>query len=334
MTHKITLIPGDGIGPEVTGATKRIIESAGVDIQWDLCHAGAELCDKTGNPLPEETLDSIRKNRVALKGPTATPIGGGFSSVNVAMRKKLDLYANYRPALSFPGQSQRYKDVDIIVVRENTEGLYSGLEHTIIPGVVESLRIITEKGSERIVRFAFETAKKYGRKKVTLVHKANILKLSDGLFLETGRRVAREFPEIKCDDMIVDATCMKLVMDPHQFDVMVMENLFGDIVSDLCSGLIGGLGLAPSANIGKDIAVFEAVHGSAPDIAGKGVANPTAMLLSGVLMLRHIGEEKAADKIESAVKQIFSAGEVMPSDMGGKATLEEYSAEIIKKING
>ena len=332
MTHNITLIPGDGIGKEVVESCRLIIEKSGVDVNWDLHHAGAELYEKTGKPLPDSTLESIRKNKIALKGPTATPIGGGFSSVNVEMRKKLDLYANYRPAQSYKGQSKRYENVDLIVVRENTEGLYSGLEHTIIPGVVESLRIITEKGSERIVRFAFETARKYKRKKVTLVHKANILKLSDGLFLETGRRVARDYPEIICDDMIVDATCMKLVMNPHQFDVLVMENLFGDIVSDLCSGLIGGLGLAPSANIGKDIAVFEAVHGSAPDIAGKGIANPTALLLSSVLMLRHIGENEAAGKIENAIRDIFSEGSVLPNDMGGNATTESFTREIIRKI--
>ena len=334
MSHTITLIPGDCIGPEVTEATRQIIESTGVSINWDIQHAGAELCDKTGNPLPKETLDSIRKNKVALKGPTATPIGEGFRSVNVAMRKTLDLYANYRPAKSFPGLKMRYSDIDLIVVRENTEGLYSGLEHTIVPGVVESLRIITEKGSERIVRFAFETAKKYKRKKVTIVHKANILKLSDGLFLETGRKVAKDYPDIECNDLIVDATAMKLVMNPEKFDVMVMENLFGDILSDLCSGLIGGLGLAPSANIGKDVSIFEAVHGSAPDIAGKGIANPTALLLSGALMLEHIKEHTAAEKIENAVKSLLAEGKVLPSDMGGKATTKEYTDAIIKKIKG
>ncbi|MDQ4077096.1 MAG: isocitrate dehydrogenase (NAD(+)) [Chloroflexota bacterium] len=332
MAYTVTLIPGDGIGPEVTEAARRVIDATGVQIEWRVREAGGDVMNRYGTPLPQETLDSIMTNKVALKGPITTPVGSGFRSVNVAIRKSLNLFANYRPARSMEGVPSRYEDIDLIVIRENTEGLYSGLEHIVVPGVIESLRIITEEGSERIVRFAFETARKYNRKKVTAVHKANILKLSDGLFLEVARRIAREFPDIEYEESIVDATAMKLVMDPHQFDVLVMENLFGDIVSDLTSGLVGGLGMAPSANIGNRYAVFEAVHGSAPDIAGKGVANPTALILSGALMLRHLGEEEAAKRVERAVAQVISEGETLTGDLGGEAGTREFAEALIAAL--
>ncbi len=332
MGYTVTLIPGDGIGPEVSEATQRVIAATGVDIEWRVREAGGDVMNRYGTPLPQETIDSIMKNKVALKGPIATPIGSGFRSVNVQLRKSLNLFANYRPARTLKGVPSRYENVDLIVVRENTEGLYSGLEHIVVPGVVESLRVITEQGSERIVRFAFETARKYHRKKVTAVHKANILKLSDGLFLEVARRVAREFSEIEYDEAIVDATAMKLVLDPTQFDVLVMENLFGDIISDLTSGLVGGLGMAPSANLGDRYAVFEAVHGSAPDIAGKGVANPTALILSAALMLHHLGEEEAGNRVERAVEQVISEGTTLTRDLGGKANTKEYVEALIAAL--
>ncbi len=332
MAYSVTLIPGDGIGPEVAHAVRDVIDATGVEITWNEMQAGAEVINRYGTPLPEKTLDSVRRDKVALKGPIGTPIGTGFRSVNVEIRKRLELYANFRPARSIPGVKSRYKDVDLIVIRENTEGLYSGLEHVVVPGVVESLRIVTEKSSERIVRAAFDIARKYNRKKVTSVHKANILKLSDGLFLEVARKVARDYPDIEYDETIVDATAMKLVLDPSQFDVMVMENLFGDIVSDLTSGLIGGLGVAPSANIGKKYSMFEAVHGTAPDIAGKGVANPTALLLSGVLMLEHLGEDDAAKRIRLSVEKVIGEGKVVTGDLGGKATTKEYVAELIRHL--
>ncbi len=332
MAYDVTLIPGDGIGPEVSAAAARVIDATGVPINWHIHEAGAEVLNRYGTTLPESTLDSVLRTKVALKGPIATPIGKGFRSVNVSLRKHLDLYANFRPAKSIPGVKSRYQDVDVIVIRENTEGLYSGLEHIVVPGVVESLRVITEKGSERIARFAFETARKYGRKKVTAVHKANILKMSDGLFLDVVRMVARQYPDIEYEESIVDATAMKLVIDPSQFDILVMENLFGDIISDLTSGLIGGLGLAPSANIGDNCAVFEAVHGSAPDIAGKGIANPTALILSGALMLRHLGEPAAAEKIEQAVRKVIGEGKTVTPDLGGNATTEAYTDALIAEI--
>ncbi|MFN8673469.1 MAG: isocitrate dehydrogenase (NAD(+)) [Candidatus Sericytochromatia bacterium] len=332
MAHSITLIPGDGIGPEVSDATRKIIEAAGVKIDWHVHEAGNDVINRYGTPLPQETLDSIMRDKVALKGPIGTPIGSGFASVNVQLRKSLDLYANFRPAKIIKGVKSRYDNVDLIVVRENTQGLYSGLEHIVVPGVVESIRVITEKGSERIVKFAFEAAKKYNRKRVTAVHKANILKKSDGLFLEVARRIARNYPEIQYDEAIVDSTAMKLVMNPEQFDVLVMENLFGDIISDLTSGLVGGLGLAPSANIGEKYAIFEAVHGSAPDIAGKGLANPTALLLSSVLMLRHIGETEAADRIEKSVEKVIQEAKVLTKDLGGSANTNEYTEELIRNL--
>ena len=332
MAYRIILIPGDGIGPEVTGAARRVVEASGIDITWEEHLAGQSALQKLGTPLPEATLAAVRGAAATLKGPTATPSGTGFRSVNVELRQKLQLYANYRPARSMPGVPTRYDGVDVIVVRENTEGLYSGLEHEVVPGVVESLRIVTEAASERIARFAFETARRQGRKRVTCVHNANILKLSDGLFLRTCGRVAESFPDIAFDDSIIDAAAMKLVLNPQSFDIMVMENLFGDILSDLTAGLVGGLGLTPSANIGDRVAVFEAVHGTAPDIAGKGIANPTAIILSSVLMLRYLDEKAAADRIENAVRAVFSHGAVRTGDLGGTATTDEFTAAIIGQM--
>jgi isocitrate dehydrogenase (NAD+) len=332
MTYQIVLIPGDGIGPEVARATQRVLSATGLRIEWTTHLAGQTALDQLGSPLPPETLAAVKTAHATLKGPTATPSGTGFRSVNVEMRQKLHLFANYRPARSLPGVPSRYENVDVITVRENTEGLYSGLEHEVVPGVVESLRVVTEAASERIARFAFETARRQGRKKVTCVHKANILKLSDGLFLRTCGRVAAEFKDIVYDDCIVDAAAMKLVINPHAFDIMVMENLFGDIVSDLTAGLVGGLGLAPSANIGQGVAVFEAVHGSAPDIAGKGIANPTALILSAVLMLRYLNEKQAADKIENAVRAVFANGKVLTGDLGGKASTEQFVEAVLSEM--
>lgn len=327
--YRITLIPGDGIGPEVTEATRRIVDASGVAIEWEVREAGGDQIEKYGTVLPEETIDSIVRNGVALKGPIATPIGKGFRSANVQLRQALDLYANVRPVRSMPGVDTRYERVNLIVVRENTEGLYSGIEHVVVPGVVESLKIITERGSTRIAKYAFELARREGHKRVTAVHKANIMKLSDGLFLECAQRVAADYPEIAYDEVIVDALSMKLVMDPTQFDVLVMENLYGDIISDLAAGLVGGLGLTPSGNIGERAAVFEAVHGTAPDIAGKGLANPTALSLSGVMMLRHLGELEAANRVERAIQQVLAAGQTRTGDLGGKASTQEYTDAVI-----
>lgn len=330
MAHAVTLIPGDGIGPEVANAMQKIIDASGAKIDWHVCDAGNDVIQRYGTPLPQETLESVMRDKVAIKGPIGTPIGTGFSSVNVQLRRTLDLYANFRPAKTIKGIKSRYDDIDLIVIRENTEGLYSGLEHIVVPGVVESIRVITEKASEKIVKFAFETAKKYNRQKVSAVHKANILKKSDGLFLEVARRVAKSYPEIQYDEHIVDATAMKLVMNPEKFDVLVMENLFGDIVSDLASGLIGGLGIAPSANIGEKYSVFEAVHGSAPDIAGKGIANPTALVLSAVLMLAHLGENEAAQRVQNAVEKIIREAEFLTPDLGGTSNTNQYADAIIR----
>lgn len=329
MKHTITLIPGDGIGPEVSAAVVRIIEATGVDISWETHYAGAQALEKFGDTLPEELLESIRRNKVAIKGPITTPVGKGFTSVNVGLRKALDLYANLRPVRALPNVPSRYPELDLVVVRENTEDLYSGIEHVVVPGVVESIKIITEKASTRVSKFAFEYARREGRKKVTAIHKANIMKLSDGLFLDCFRKVAEAYPEIEADDKIVDNACMQLVMRPEQFDIMLLENLYGDIVSDLCAGLIGGLGLVPGANIGEFGAVFEAVHGSAPDIAGQGIANPTALLQSGILMLRHLGERDAAEKIESAMLKVFEEGKVRTRDIGGQAKTAEFTDAII-----
>jgi isocitrate dehydrogenase (NAD+) len=332
MAHKITLVPGDGIGPEVTGAVVRIIEATGVDIEWESFVAGAEALSRFGDPLPEPVLESIKRNKVALKGPLTTPVGTGFASVNVRLRKTLDLYANLRPVKTLPGVVTPFGELDLIVVRENTEDLYSGLEHIVVPGVVESLKIITERASTRIARFAFDFARSEGRKRVTAIHKANIMKLSDGLFLDCFRKVAQEYPEIQADDKIVDNACMQLVMRPQQFDVMLLENLYGDIVSDLAAGLVGGLGIVPGANIGELGAVFEAVHGSAPDIAGKNLANPTALLQSAILMLRFLNERKAADLIHKALQHTLAVKNIRTKDLGGQASTTEYTEAIVASM--
>lgn len=332
MTHDVTLIPGDGIGPEVTAAAREVLEATGVQFHWREMEAGAEVVEKFGSPMPEQVLDAIRTTRVALKGPLTTPIGKGFSSPNVALRKALDLYVSLRPVRSIPGVSAPFHNVDLVVVRENTEGEYSGIEHRVVPGVVESLKIITEKASTRISEFAFDYARRTGRKKVTAVHKANIMKMSDGLFLECSGKVARHYPDIQYEELIVDATAMHLVIRPHRFDLLLMENLYGDILSDLCAGLVGGLGVVPGANIGHECAVFEAVHGSAPDIAGRGLANPTAVILSGALMLRHLGEEEAADRVEAAVAAVLSNPRHHTGDLGGTATTAEVTAAMVQAI--
>jgi isocitrate dehydrogenase (NAD+) len=331
-THTITLIPGDGIGPEVTEAVLRILAVAGLTIEWDRQEAGVVAFERHRTALPAELIDSVTRTKVALKGPVTTPIGEGFTSVNVGLRKALDLYANLRPVWSIPGVPSRYSGIDLVIVRENTEDLYSGLEHEVVPGVIESLKIISERASRRIVEFAFKYARERGRRKVTSVHKANIMKLGDGLFLRTARDVARQHTDITYDEKIVDATCMHLVMRPEAFDVLVMPNLYGDIVSDLCAGLVGGLGVVPGANLGTTTAVFEAVHGSAPDIAGKNMANPTALLLSALLMLEHIGEAEAAGRIRSAIYGVLGAGKVRTHDMGGSASTTEFTAAVCAAI--
>ena len=333
MTHTITLIPGDGIGPEVTEAVVRILKASGVSIEWEHHLAGVVAFERTGQALPVELVDSIRRTKIALKGPVTTPIGHGFTSVNVGLRKALDLYANLRPVWNLPGVNARFQGVDLVIVRENTEDLYAGLEHEVVPGVVESLKIITERASTRIAHFAFKHARTHGRRKVTSIHKANIMKLSDGLFLESIRRVAREYIDITYDERIVDAACMHLVMHPEQFDVLVLPNLYGDIVSDLCAGLVGGLGVVGAANLGGEIGVFEAVHGSAPDIAGKGLANPTALLLSAVLMLRHIDEADAADRIMRALGRVLVAGAVRTRDLGGTASTLEFADAVSSALD-
>ena len=332
MTHTITLIPGDGIGPEVTEAVLRIIKIAGVSVDWEPCDAGVLALERYGAPLPVELLDSVRRNRVALKGPVTTPIGEGFTSVNVGLRKALELFANVRPVWTIEGIPSRYTDIDLVIVRENTEDLYSGLEHEVVPGVVESLKVISETASTRVARFAFDYARRQGRKRITAVHKANIMKLGDGLFLKCVRAVAREHTDIVYDERIVDAACMHLVMNPNQFDMLVMPNLYGDIVSDLCAGLVGGLGVVPGANLGVEIGVFEAVHGSAPDIAGKNRANPTALLLSALMMLRHIGEHDAAARIMQALGRVLAAGQVRTRDLGGTASTTEFTQAICAEV--
>ena len=329
MARTITLLPGDGIGPEVTAATVRVIEAAGVQVDWEQHAAGSEALSRHGDPLPQEVLDSVVRNRVALKGPIMTPVGGGFTSVNVRLRKALNLYANLRPVKSLAAIDARFEDVDLVVVRENTEGLYSGIEHEVVPGVMESLKIITEVASTRIARFALDYSVANGRRRVTAVHKANIMKLSDGLFLDCFRRVATEYPDIEADDRIVDNMCMQLVMNPHAFDVLLLENLYGDIVSDLCAGLVGGLGVVPGANIGDDLAVFEAVHGSAPDIAGRNLANPLALIRSSVLMLRYLEEQPAAMRIEGAIETVLGSRGVKTRDLGGTATTTEFTEAIV-----
>jgi isocitrate dehydrogenase (NAD+) len=332
MTHTITLIPGDGIGPEVTEAVVRILTATGVSIEWEEHVAGILAFERTGQALPVELIDSIRRNKVALKGPVTTPIGQGFTSVNVGLRKALDLYANLRPVWNLPGVDARFQGVDLVIVRENTEDLYAGLEHEVVPGVVESLKIITEKASTRIAHFAFKHARRNGRKRVTAIHKANIMKQSDGLFLDSVRRAAREYIDIKYDERIVDAACMHLVMHPEQFDVLVLPNLYGDIVSDLCAGLVGGLGVVGAANLGTEIAVFEAVHGSAPDIAGKHLANPTALLLSAVLMLRHIDEGEAANRVMRALSAVLQEAKVRTRDLGGTASTLEFADAVAQAL--
>ncbi|MCS6806810.1 MAG: isocitrate dehydrogenase (NAD(+)) [Acidobacteriota bacterium] len=332
MKHKVTLIPGEGIGPEVAAAMVRVVEATGVQIEWEEFIAGVEAANRFGDPLPSHIVQSIKLNRVAIKGPVTTPVAGGYTSVNVRLRKELDLYASVRPIRNLPGVQTKFENVDLIVIRENTEDLYSGLEHIVVPGVVESLKIITEKASTRIARYAFELARREGRKKVTAVHKANIMKLSDGLFLDCFHRVSREFPDIDADDKIVDNACMQLVMNPQQFDVLLLENLYGDIISDLAAGLVGGLGVTPGANIGTDVAVFEAVHGTAPDIAGKNLANPTALILSAIMMLQHLNEREAADRIRQALERVLSRGEVRTRDLGGHATTTEYTNAIINEL--
>jgi isocitrate dehydrogenase (NAD+) len=331
VTHRITLIPGDGIGPEVTNAVVRILEAAGFRAEWEPHLAGVMAIEPHGSPLPAELLDSIERTKVALKGPVTTPVGGGFTSVNVGLRKALHLFANLRPVWNIPSVPSRYQGIDIVIVRENTEDLYSGLEHEIIPGVVESLKIITDEASTRIATFAFEYARKHRRKRVTAVHKANIMKLGDGLFLKCVRKVADRYPDIVCDDRIVDAACMHLVINPAQFDILLMPNLYGDIVSDLCAGLVGGLGVVPAANLGTEIGVFEAVHGSAPDIAGKGLANPTALLLSALLMLRHLNEGAIADRIMKALGATLQSG-VRTKDLGGTASTAEFTEAICERL--
>ncbi len=306
MTYTVTLIPGDGIGPEVTNATVRILEASGVKFAWESFAAGAEAYEKYHEYIPKELTASVERTNLGLKGPVTTPIGGGFSSINVALRKQFELFANFRPIINLPGVPTRYPGVDLIVVRENTEGLYSGIEHEVVPGVVESLKIITEKASTRIARFAFEYARRFKRKKIHAIHKANIMKLSDGLFIRCSRNISKEYPEITYGEHIVDNTCMQLVMNPYQYDMLLLENLYGDIISDLCSAFVGGLGLVPGANFGHECAIFEAVHGSAPDIAGKDLANPTAVLRSGILMLRHLGEENAANHIDAALAHVYT----------------------------
>lgn len=330
--HKITLIPGDGIGPEITAATVRVIEATGVDIEWETQILGSQALEKYGTTLPDATIESIRTNKVALKGPQMTPVGKGFTSVNVGLRKALDLYANVRPVKALPNVPSRYPELDLVIVRENTEDLYAGIEHVVVPGVIESIKIITEKASTRIAKYAFEYARIHGRKKVTAVHKANIMKLSDGLFLECFYNQAKLFPDIEADDKIIDNCCMQLVMRPEQFDVLVLENLYGDIVSDLCAGLIGGLGLAPGANIGELGAVFEAVHGSAPDIAGQGIANPTAIMLSAIQMLHHIGEHDAGNRLNQAILDVFADGKSITRDLGGTAKTNEFARAIEAKL--
>jgi isocitrate dehydrogenase (NAD+) len=330
--HDITLIAGDGIGPEVTRAVVTVLEAAGLQANWDAHDAGVLALEKHGETLPKALLDSIRRTKVALKGPVTTPVGGGFTSVNVGLRKALDLFANLRPVWNIAGVPSRYSGVDLVIVRENTEDLYAGLEHEVVPGVVESLKIITADASTRIARFAFEHARRHGRRRVTAVHKANIMKLGDGLFLSSVREVAARYPDVTSDDRIVDNACMQLVVNPSQFDILLLPNLYGDIVSDLCAGLVGGLGVVPGANLGIEIGVFEAVHGSAPDIAGKGVANPTALLLSALLMLRHIGEGEIADRISRALGIVLGEDQIRTRDLGGSASTTEFATAICRRL--
>ncbi|MGB7622117.1 MAG: isocitrate dehydrogenase (NAD(+)) [Terriglobia bacterium] len=333
MIHNVTLIPGDGIGPEVVSATRCVIEATGVTINWEEINAGGEALKQYGTLLPDALIESIKRNRVALKGPITTQVAEGFPSLNVRLRKMFDLYANFRPIKNMPNVPCRFGDIDLLVVRENTEDLYAGLEHEVVPGVVESLKIITERASTRIARFGFDYARKHGRREVCAVHKANIMKMSDGLFLNCVRIVASQYPEIKYRELIVDNTCMQLVINPQQFDVLLLENLYGDIISDLGAGLIGGLGLVPGANIGTDRAIFEAVHGSAPDIAGRGVANPTAVMLSSALMLEHLNELDAGRRLRSAIERVYAEGKQITRDLGGTATTQEFTEAVLRQID-
>jgi isocitrate dehydrogenase (NAD+) len=333
MKHKVTLLPGEGIGPEVSSAVRRILEAAGVQIDWEVIDARAAAGSAdAGQVVNEKAIESVRRNGVGLKGPMATAVAGGARSVNVALRKTLDLYANLRPVKNLPGLKSRYENVDVVIVRENTEDLYSGLEHEVVPGVVESLKIITEKASTRIAHFAFAHAKKEGRKKIHAIHKANIMKLSDGLFLKSIRAVAAKFPEIEYKEMIVDNACMQIVMNPQQFDVLLLPNLYGDVMSDLAAGLVGGLGVVPSGNIGDNAALFEAVHGTAPDIEGQGLANPTALLMSSILMLDYLGERSAARRIETALEKVYTVAQHTTHDVGGKAGTNEFTDALIAAL--
>ena len=334
--HTITLIPGDGIGPEVTNAVVRILEGAaaatGASFQWESYAVGAEAFERFKEYIPRELYHSIERNRVALKGPVTTPIGGGFASINVTLRKQFELYANFRPIRNLPGTQTRYPGVDLVIVRENTEDLYVGLEHEVVPGVVESLKIVTEKASTRIAKFAFDYARKHGRKKIHAIHKANIMKMSDGLFLRCAREVAKDYPEVTYGEHIVDNTCMQLVMNPYQYDMLVLPNLYGDIVSDLCAAFVGGLGLVPSANLGESCAIFEAVHGSAPDIAGQDKANPTALLQSAILMLHHIGETEAANRIQNAMDKVYAEKTTLTRDVGGTAGTQAFANAVLAAL--
>jgi isocitrate dehydrogenase (NAD+) len=336
QSHKITLIPGDGIGPEVTEAVVSILEAAGAKtgcaFDWHRHDAGADAFAKTGEYIPKALYDSIAENGVALKGPVTTPIGGGFTSINVTLRKKFDLFANFRPIKNLPGLKTNYPNVDLIIFRENTEDLYAGQENMVVPGVAMSLKIITEKGSTRIARSAFEYARKHGRKRIHSIHKANIMKLTDGLFLDCARKVAAEYPEIEYKEHIVDNTCMQLVLNPYQYDILLTENLYGDILSDLCSAFVGGLGLVPGANLGVGCAVFEAVHGSAPDIAGKDLANPTALLQSAILMLHHIDEPATAELVHRALEAVYAEGKTLTKDVGGTSGTKAFASAVIAAL--
>jgi len=333
IRHKVTLIPGEGIGPEVASATRRILEAAGAKIDWEEVEARADKASEKGQFVTEAAIESVRRNRVALKGPMGTAVAGGAPSINVGLRKTLNLYANVRPVKNLPGVKSRFENVDVVLIRENTEDLYSGLEHEVVPGVVESLKIITEKASTQIAHFAFKYAQREGRKKIHAIHKANIMKLSDGLFLKCVRNVAPQYPEIEYKELIVDNACMQIVLNPQQFDMLLLPNLYGDVMSDLAAGLVGGLGVVGSANIGDEAAMFEAVHGTAPDIAGKGLANPTALLLSSIMMLDHLGERSAADRIEIALNKVHGEGKHITKDVGGTATTQQFTDAVIAALH-
>lgn len=333
MARKVTLIPGDGVGPSLVDAALEVLDAAGAEIEWDRREAGADVMDKYGTPLPESVLDNIRENRVAYKGPITTPVGSGFRSVNVALRKELDLYACVRPAFFIDGVKTPYRDIDLVVVRENMEDLYAGIEHMITPDVAESIKVITRQGSERVIRFAFEYVRKNARRKLTVVHKANIMKMTDGLFLDTARELSREYPDVEFEERIVDNMCMQLVQKPWLYDVMVMPNLYGDIISDLCAGLVGGLGIAPSSNLGDgELAVFEPAHGSAPKYTGLDKVDPTAQILSGYLMLKHIGQEEAAERVLAGVSAVIKEGKTVTYDIGGDAKTSEMARAIVEAI--